>query len=215
MDSSNVRHLRFARIYANSTTNPRFRNGVRRLCVVNDFSQRSNLPKHTMRQTPEESRSCVCKTSGFFGESRSSRHDYLACSQWKRQIDVKQALQMASAIQGRYLPNVRMARLLFIDAYRRTIEGFEAYQNKRIDVLLCTTIIEDTPTVGNSTMIIVEKADYSDVMRLHRLRGHLSNSHYPSECVYVLSDDANDDAISTVERCVMNLMDSSWQNGCR
>ena len=44
-------------------------------------------------------------------------------------------------------------------------------------------------------------------MRLHRLRGHLSNSHYPSDCVYVLSDDANEDngAVELVEQCVMSL----------
>ena len=115
----------------------------------------------------------------------------------KDSIDVKQALQMASAIQGRYLPNVRMAVYCSSMRTEERLKVFEAYQNKRIDVLLCTTIIEDTPTVGNSTMIIVEKAEVSDVMRLHRLRGHLSNSHYPSECVYVLSDDANDDAIGS------------------
>ena len=35
----------------------------------------------------------------------------------KDSIDVKQALQMASAIQGRYLPNVRMAVYCSFDAY--------------------------------------------------------------------------------------------------
>ena len=118
----------------------------------------------------------------------------------KDSIDVKQALQMASAIQGRYLPDVRMAVYCSSMRTEERLKVFEAYQNKRIDVLLCTTIIEDTPTVGNSTMIIVEKAEVSDLMRLHRLRGHLSNSHYPSECVYVLSDDADDEAVELVER---------------
>ena len=118
----------------------------------------------------------------------------------KDSIDVKQALQMASAIQGRYLPNTRMAVYCSSMRTEERLKVFEAYQNKRIDVLLCTTIIEDTPTVGNSTLIIVEKAEISDVMRLHRLRGHLSNSHYPSECVYVLSDDADSDAVKLVEQ---------------
>jgi RecG-like helicase len=118
----------------------------------------------------------------------------------KDSIDVQQALQMASAIQGRYLPNVRMAVYCSSMRTEERMKVFEAYQNKRIDVLLCTTIIEDTPSVGNSTMIIVEKAEMSEMMRLHRLRGHLSNSHYPSECVYVLSDDASEEAISMVER---------------
>ena len=118
----------------------------------------------------------------------------------KDTMDAKQALQVAGAIQGRYLPDVRMAVYCSSMRTEERLKVFEAYQNKRIDVLLCTTIIEDTPAVGNSTMIIVEKADHSDVMRLHRLRGHLSNSHYPSECVYVFSDDASEEAISTVER---------------
>ena len=118
----------------------------------------------------------------------------------KDTMDAKQALQVAGAIQGRYLPDVRMAVYCSSMRTEERLKVFEAYQNKRIDVLLCTTIIEDTPPVGNSTMIIVEKAEHSDVMRLHRLRGHLSNSHYPSECVYVFSDEASEEAISTVER---------------
>ena len=65
----------------------------------------------------------------------------------KDSIDVKQALQMASAIQGRYLPNVRMAVHCSSMRTEERLKVFEAYQNKRIDVLLCTTIIEDTTTV--------------------------------------------------------------------
>jgi ATP-dependent DNA helicase RecG len=118
----------------------------------------------------------------------------------KDSIDVKQALQMAGAIQGRYLPDVRIA--VYCSSMRKDerLKVFEEFQNKRIDVLLCTTIIEDTPSVGNTTMIIVEKAEVSDVMRLHRLRGHLSSSHYPSFCTYVVSDEASENSIDLVQQ---------------
>ncbi len=118
----------------------------------------------------------------------------------KDSIDVKQALQMAGAIQGRYLPDVRMAVYCSSMKKSERIKVFEEFQNKRIDVLLCTTIIEDTPPVGNTTMIIAEKAEVSEVMRLHRLRGHLTNSHYPAFCTYVVSDDASEEAVSLVEQ---------------
>ena len=118
----------------------------------------------------------------------------------KDSIDIKQALQMAGAIQGRYLPDVRIA--VYCSSMRKDerLKVFEEFQNKRIDVLLCTTIIEDTPSVGNTTMIIVEKAEVSNVMRLHRLRGHLSSSNYPSFCTYVVSDEASENSIGLVQQ---------------
>lgn len=115
-------------------------------------------------------------------------------------IDVKQALQMAGAIQGRYLPEARIAVYCSSMRKEERLKVFEEFQNKRIDVLLCTTIIEDTPPVGNTTMIIAEKAEMSDIMRLHRLRGHLFNSHYPAFCTYVMSDDASPEAIAQVQK---------------
>ena len=60
-------------------------------------------------------------------------------------------------------------------------------------------------------MIIVEKPNFQ-ICEMHRLRGHLSNSHYPSDCVYVLSDDANEESVA-LGKSVMNLMDLNLRNG--
>ena len=122
-------------------------------------------------------------------------------------LDIQQALQMAGAIQSHLLPNVRIG--IYCSAMKKSerLQVFEEFRHKRIDVLLCTTVIEDTPGVENSTMMIVEKAEMTDVMRLHRLRGHLACSHYAAQCSYIVSDDASDDTIELVELiCVRNKM---------
>jgi RecG-like helicase len=64
---------------------------------------------------------------------------------------------------------------------------------------LCTTVIEDTPPVENTTMINVEKSELSDAVRLHRLRGHLVKSQYSSHCHYIVSDDATEEQLNLVD----------------
>ena len=69
-----------------------------------------------------------------------------------------------------HLPGVRIGIYCSAMSKQERMKVFEEFKHKRIDVLLCTTVIEDTPSVENTTMIIVEKAEPSNAVRLHRLR---------------------------------------------
>jgi ATP-dependent DNA helicase RecG len=114
-------------------------------------------------------------------------------------LDIQQALQMAGAIQTHLLPGVRIGIYCSEMKKSERLQVFEEFRHKRIDVLLCATVIEDTPAVENSTMMIVEKAEMTDVMRLHRLRGHLVNSHYAAQCTYIVSEEASEETMELVE----------------
>lgn len=114
-------------------------------------------------------------------------------------MDIQQALQAAGAIQNHFLPGVRIGIYCSAMSKQERMKVFEEFKHKRIDVLLCTTVIEDTPSVENTTMIIVEKAELSNAVRLHRLRGHLVKSHYASYCHYIVSEDATEEQLNLVD----------------
>jgi RecG-like helicase len=52
-------------------------------------------------------------------------------------------------------------------------------------VLLATSYVEHGPTVPNATVMIVEYAEQFDLVRLHRLRGHVGNGWRRGACLLV------------------------------
>lgn len=114
-------------------------------------------------------------------------------------IGVQKALDMASSIQTHFLPNVRIG--VYCSEMRREerLKMFEEFQNQRVDVLLCTTSIEDTPTLGNATMMVVEKAELCSMMRLHRLKGHLHQSHYQASMCFIVSDSVVEEDVQKIQ----------------
>ena len=69
------------------------------------------------------------------------------------------------------------------------IRTFDDFQMRRIDVLLCATSIEDSPTVGNATVALMEYADKFEMTRLRRLQGHIASAHYEPICFSVMGQD--------------------------
>ncbi len=61
------------------------------------------------------------------------------------------------------------------DERQRVLDDF---QHRRIDVLVCTTFIEDTPEVPNANVMLVEYADLHSSERLHRLRGYVAGARW-------------------------------------
>ena len=114
-------------------------------------------------------------------------------------IGVQKALDMASSIQTHFLPDVRIG--VYCSEMRREerLKMFEEFQNQRVDVLLCTTSIEDTPTLGNATVMVVEKAELYSMMRLHRLKGHLHQSHYLASMCFIVSDSVVEDDVQKIQ----------------
>ena len=72
-------------------------------------------------------------------------------------------------------------------------ERFRAYddfQHQRTQVLLATTYVEHGPSVPNATVMLVEYAERFDLVRLHRLRGHVGGGWRRGKCLLVTADEA-------------------------
>jgi ATP-dependent DNA helicase RecG len=103
-------------------------------------------------------------------------------------LSVEDAMRTASALQTNLLPGARIG--VYSSEMSREERGriFEDFQHRRVDVLVCTTYIEDSPAVTNATAMVVEYADLHDLVRLHRLRAHVSGGYKPGNCSFVSSE---------------------------
>jgi len=98
------------------------------------------------------------------------------------------ALRMAEALQADAFPGKRIGIYCSAMSREERSRVFDDFQRRRIDVLVCTTHIEDAPAVPKASVMMVEYADMYDMTRLHRLRGHVSGGRERGHCAFVLSD---------------------------
>ena len=122
----------------------------------------------------------------------------LPSKEGKDLMGVKETLQMACALNAELLPGVRIGVYCSGMNTDERIKVFEDFQARRIDVLLCSTIIEENPLVGNVSWMIVEMAERFSTLRLHRLRGYLGNSHYASTCQFILSQNPLEEDVQRI-----------------
>lgn len=117
-------------------------------------------------------------------------------------LGVDDALRVAKALQSEAFPDQRIGIYCSGMSREERFRVFDDFQHRRIDVLVCTTFIEEAPTLDNATVVIVEHADLHDMVRLHRLRGHISRSPRPGNALYILSDEPDERARQHIEQVI-------------
>ena len=64
-------------------------------------------------------------------------------------------------------------------------EVMSNFRNKKIDVLVSTTIIEVGLDVPNATVIIIENSERMGLSQLHQLRGRVGRGNKKSSCILI------------------------------
>jgi len=114
-------------------------------------------------------------------------------------ISLEKARQLSRSLATEAFPGARVAIYHGSMSREDRIRVFEDFQQRRIDLLLATTTIEDAPEVSNATALVIEYADRFDLVRLHRLRGYVSKGSFPGYCGLLMSDAPKADARERID----------------
>jgi len=117
-------------------------------------------------------------------------------------LSVDDAIRTAKALQSEALPGARMGVISSEMSRDERGRVFDDFLQRRIDVLVCTTHIEDSPPVANATAVVVEYADLHDLVRLHRLRAHVSGGFRPGTCGFVLSEEPDPVQVGRLDQLI-------------
>jgi ATP-dependent DNA helicase RecG len=69
----------------------------------------------------------------------------------------------------------------------------EQFRNRRLDLLVSTTVVEVGVDVPNATLLVIEHAERFGLSQLHQLRGRISRGAVPGQC-YFFAEPASEEA---------------------
>jgi ATP-dependent DNA helicase RecG len=118
-------------------------------------------------------------------------------------LSASDARRMADALRSETFPSAAIG--IYCSAMSRDERQrvFDDFLHRRVDVLVCTTFIEDAPEVFNATVMMVEYADLHTAERLHRLRGHVARSKNGGRCFLVQSDSPETSACERLNKLMV------------
>ncbi|MCK6517995.1 hypothetical protein L6R46_23415, partial [Myxococcota bacterium] len=114
-------------------------------------------------------------------------------------MPLDRARELVEALSEEAFPGYRVGLYHGAMSREERQRAYDDFQRRRFDVLVATTAIEDAPEVANASCVLVESADRFDLVRLHRLRGHVAKGSNPGLCFFVLSATPNPEGVRLVE----------------
>ena len=114
---------------------------------------------------------------------------YIVCPliEESKKIELLNAKEMSSFLQSSVFPEYRIGLLHGRMKPEEKEDIMIGFKNRKIDVLVCTTVIEVGIDIPNVTIIVIENAERFGLSQLHQLRGRVGRGSFPSKCILITS----------------------------
>ena len=114
------------------------------------------------------------------------RQAYIVCPMIEEtDLDLKSVQKYAKDISQKQFKDYNVGLLhgkMPADKKEKVMVDFKEH---KIDLLVCTTVVEVGVDVPNSTVMLIENADRFGLSQLHQLRGRVGRGEYQSHCILV------------------------------
>jgi ATP-dependent DNA helicase RecG len=116
--------------------------------------------------------------------------------------ELKAAIQMRDKLQREILPDLHIGLLhgrLDADEKDLVMRGF---QQRELDVLVSTTVIEVGVDVPNANLMVIEHAERFGLAQLHQLRGRIGRGSAKSYCILMTGGKVSEEAEQRLQAMV-------------
>ncbi|MFW5980027.1 MAG: ATP-dependent DNA helicase RecG [Halanaerobiales bacterium] len=154
-------------------------------------------PVKTYWYTPQNRRKVLEELKDKLNKGRQA---YIVCPliEPSSEIDAISAVEMKEYLEKSHLKNFKLALLhgqLNADEKNKIMSDFH---QKKIDVLITTTVIEVGVDVPNATHMVIENAERFGLAQLHQLRGRVGRGQKQSYC-YLIGNASTESARQRLE----------------
>jgi ATP-dependent DNA helicase RecG len=128
-------------------------------------------------------------------ELRRGRQAFVVCPlvAESETLDLKAATETHADLQAGPLYGFRVGLLHGRLDEKAKDEAMRQFRSRRLDVLVCTSVVEVGVDVPNATLLVIEHAERFGLSQLHQLRGRVSRGTAAGQC-YLFAEPATDEA---------------------
>ena len=131
-------------------------------------------------------------------EVAAGRQAYVICPMVEEgeSEDLENVVDYTEKLRAALPPSVQVA---YLHGKMRPADKnriMEEFADKKIDILVSTTVIEVGINVPNATVMMVENAERFGLAQLHQLRGRVGRGEFQSYCIFISTSDTKE----TMER---------------
>ena len=115
------------------------------------------------------------------------RQAYIVCPlvEENEDIEAKSVIELFDKYQKEIFKDYRVAYMHGKLKQKEKDEIMQKFKDRKIDILISTTVIEVGVNVPNASIMVIENAERFGLAQLHQLRGRVGRGEYKSYCILV------------------------------
>ena len=136
----------------------------------------------------------------IIAELQKGRQGYIVCGLIEEDEDdqIKSVSNIYKKLSKNEFKDYKLAILHGKLKSEEKAKIMQDFLDKKIDVLIATTVVEVGVDVPNATVMMIEDADNYGLSQLHQLRGRIGRSEHQSFCYLISSNDGSNERLQAI-----------------